>query len=197
MLLKKACTGLFFSGILLLASCNSENKSKSTDEKENLLAQNFDETKKLFTVSKLISEDKGFETFAKWVEASDYYEKLSEKGPYTVFAPTNYAFENLYPGTVEKLTLPEEKEKVTSIIDYHVIPGLINENDIFKAIDDYGGSVKLKTLGGKRLTATKKNGKVYLIDEKGNGAQLITANIEAENGIIHTIDDIMLPKQKK
>ena len=197
MLLKKACAGLFFSGILLLASCNSENKSKNADDNENLLAQNFDKSEKLFTVSKLISVDKGFETFAKWVEASDYYEKLGEKGPYTVFAPTNYAFENLYPGTVEKLTLPEEKEKVTSIIDYHIIPGLINEDDIFKAIDDHGGSVKLKTLGGKRLTATKKHGKVYLIDEKGNGAQLITANIEAENGIVHTIDDVILPKQKK
>ncbi|RZS99926.1 fasciclin domain-containing protein [Aquimarina brevivitae] len=196
MSIKKPFLGLLFSIPLLLISCNSEKKPKDAKVQDNRIAQHSEPTNTNHSVAKVIAVDKGFSTFSKWLSASGYDKKLAAKGPYTVFAPTNYAFENLYPGTTEKLMLPEHREKLTAILEYHIIPGLINENDIFKAIDDYGGSVKLKTLGGKKLIASRKHGNVYLIDEKGNGGKLITTNIEADNGIMHTIDDIMQPKQK-
>ena len=78
-------------------------------------------------------------------------------------------------------------------MDCHIFRGLINKQDIIKAIKENGGSVKLKTIGGTRLIASMKDDKIYLIDKKGNAGRLMANDIEASNGIIHTIESVMMP----
>jgi len=77
----------------------------------------------------------------------------------------------------------------------HIIPGTINEQDIIKAINEGKGSVKLKTLGGTRLIASRKRGKIYLIDKNGNAGRLMKTDIEATNGMVHTLETVMLPRK--
>lgn len=184
---------LTLSGLIFFTSCNQPKKVQN----EKLIAQNLETPKEevLVPISELTLGDKGFSTLNSAISATDLKQILSEKGAYTIFAPINQAFEEFSEGVVDKLLLPENKDKLTHILNYHIIPNEINEADIIKAINEYGGSVKLKTLGGKRLIATRKSGTVYLIDETGNRGRLITTDIKASNGLMHTIDGVMKPKK--
>ncbi|MBQ4821482.1 fasciclin domain-containing protein [Aquimarina sp. MMG016] len=187
---------LTLSGLIFFTSCTQPKKVK-TPQNEKLIAQNLETPKEevLVPISELTLGDEGFSTLASTLSATDLKQILSEKGTYTIFAPINQAFEDFSEETIDKLLLPENKEKLTNILNYHIIPNEINEADIIKAINDYGGSVKLKTLGGKRLIASRKSGTVYLIDENGNKGRLITTDIKASNGLMHTIDGVMMPKK--
>jgi len=143
----------------------------------------------------VISYDVAFTELNRIVQSSAYAEKFSGKKHYTVLAPLNGAFTKLPKGTVEKLVATENIAELNAIMNCHIIPGLISEKDIIKAIKERNGSVKLKTLGGTRLIATRKGGKIYLIDKNGNAGRLMKTDIEATNGIIHTLETVMLPKR--
>ncbi|SEL99948.1 Uncaracterized surface protein containing fasciclin (FAS1) repeats [Aquimarina amphilecti] len=147
------------------------------------------------TINELISYDIAFEELNKIVQSSEYATKFSGTKSYTIFAPLNGAFKKLPKGIIEKLVEEKNEEKLSAIINCHIIPGAINEQDIIKAINEGGGSVKLRTLGGTRLIASRKRGKIYLIDKNGNAGRLMKTDIEASNGIIHTLETVMLPKK--
>jgi len=184
--------------IITFVSCDTlvVKKEDKTLENNKLIAQaNISEEKSLSTINELISYDVAFSELSKIVQSSEYAKRFDGKKSYTVFAPLNGAFKKLPEGTIEKLLSSENKNKLTSIMNCHIIPGTINEQDIIKAINERGGSVKLKTLGGTRLIASRKKGKIYLIDKNGNAGRLMTTDIEATNGMIHTIETVMLPKQ--
>ncbi len=182
------------SGVLLLSACTQPKKSTVKSQNDKLIAQaNVAAVEEVPTLSEIISVDVGFTRLHEMVQATGYAKKLEEEGPYTVFAPTNGALDRLPPKMLENLKKPENQKKLTSIISYHIIPKLINKQDIIKAIKEYGGSVKLKTIAGDRLTASMKGDKIYLIDERGNAGRLMTNDIEASNGIIHTTESVMMP----
>lgn len=187
-----------FVAILMMTSCTESNTSSKQGQDEKLIAERLNPSnakENMATITKLTFGDKGFSTLATAIDGTDFKDILNNEGPYTIFAPVNFAFEKLSESTVNKMLQPENIEELTSILNYHIIPSAISEEDIKIAIGEFGGSVKLKTLGGKKLTATLKDNRIFLIDEMGNGGKLITTDIEAANGILHTIDVVMMPKK--
>jgi uncharacterized surface protein with fasciclin (FAS1) repeats len=133
-------------------------------------------------------------TLVAAVKAAGLVDTLMSKGPFTVFAPTNDAFENLPEGTVATLIKPENKMTLTKILTYHVVAGKVTAKDLMKMIKAGGGKAMVKTVSGGMLTATM-NGpmNVVIMDEKGNSANISTYDVMQSNGVIHVIDRVLLP----
>jgi uncharacterized surface protein with fasciclin (FAS1) repeats len=132
-------------------------------------------------------------TLVAAVKAAGLVETLKGKGPFTVFAPVNAAFDKLPAGTVATLLKPENKAQLTGILTYHVVAGKLNAKAVLAAITTGGGQTVLTTVAGGKLVATVENGKVILTDEKGGKATVTATNLKAKNGIIHVIDTVVLP----
>lgn len=133
-------------------------------------------------------------TLVAAVKAADLVSTLQGKGPFTVFAPVNAAFDKLPAGTVTTLLKPENKAMLTGILTYHVVAGTMTASDLVKAIKKGNGSATLKTVAGGILVATMKGDKVILKDEKGSMATVTIADVRQSNGVIHVIDTVLLPK---
>ncbi len=135
-------------------------------------------------------------TLVAAVKAAGLVETLASEGPFTVFAPVNNAFEDLPEGTVETLLQPENKESLQKVLAYHVLSGSYTANDIAKALmKSKDGSITLTTVSGDELTAMLNGPKnVVLKDENGNIANIVTYDVMQSNGVIHTIDAVVLPK---
>ena len=133
-------------------------------------------------------------TLVAAVKAAGLVDTLSGKGPFTVFAPTDAAFKKLPAGTVETLVKPENKQKLTGILTYHVVAGKMNAADLAKAIKDGGGKATLKTVAGGELTATMAGDKVVITDAKGGKSTVTIADVNQSNGVIHVIDRVLMPK---
>lgn len=134
-------------------------------------------------------------TLVTAVKAAGLVEVLKGSGPFTVFAPTNDAFENLPDGTVETLLKPENKEMLVKVLTYHVVPGNIDAEKLMMMIKQSGGMAELKTASGGNLTA-KMNGdrNIVIVDEKGGMANISVYDVRQSNGVIHVLDKVLLPK---
>jgi uncharacterized surface protein with fasciclin (FAS1) repeats len=132
-------------------------------------------------------------TLVAAVKAAGLVPTLESPGPFTVFAPTNEAFNKLPDGTVASLLKPENKDKLTSVLTYHVVAGRLTTKDLREKIKEGGGKAELKTVEGKPLTITEKDGHVWLTDEKGDKAEITIANVMQSNGVIQVINTVMLP----
>lgn len=133
-------------------------------------------------------------TLVAAVKAAGLVETLQGDGPFTVFAPTNKAFDKLPEGTVSTLLKPENKKKLQTILTYHVVPGDMKAADIVKAIKKGNGQATFKTVSGGKLMAMMKGKNVILKDENGGMAKVTIANVNQSNGVIHVIDSVVLPK---
>ncbi|MDP9588791.1 fasciclin domain-containing protein [Shinella oryzae] len=133
-------------------------------------------------------------TLVAAVKAAGLVETLQGKGPFTVFAPTNEAFEALPAGTVDTLLKPENKEKLTKVLTCHVVAADAMASTIEKMIKDDNGTHDVKTVGGCILKAKEDMGKISLTDENGNVAHVTIADVKQSNGVIHVIDKVLLPK---
>ena len=133
-------------------------------------------------------------TLVAAVKAAGLVETLKGPGPFTVFAPTNAAFDALPAGTVDTLLKPENKEMLTTILTYHVVPGKWDAAGISKMIKDGKGKAMIKTVSGGTLTAKSSGKKIMLTDEKGGTATVTIPNVYQSNGVIHVIDKVLLPK---
>ena len=132
-------------------------------------------------------------TLVAAVKAAGLVETLSSVGPFTVFAPTNAAFDKLPKGTVGTLVKPENKATLTSILTYHVIAGKFNAKDVVKLIKAGKGTAELKTVQGGILKATLVGKKVVLTDAKGGKSTVTIADVNQSNGVIHVIDTVLMP----
>ncbi len=132
-------------------------------------------------------------TLVSAVKAAGLVPTLEGKGPFTVFAPTNEAFNKLPAGTVNTLLKPENKAKLTKVLTYHVVPGKMSAAMLMSEIKKGGGKATLKTAAGENLTATTKGGKVEIMDMKGDTATVTIADVNQSNGVIHVIDTVLLP----
>jgi len=132
-------------------------------------------------------------TLVTAVKAAGLVETLSGAGPFTVFAPTNAAFAKLPVGAVDALLKPENKEKLTSLLTYHVVPMKALKNAIARMIESDGGMHEIKTVGGGKLLAYLRDGDLILKDAKGRSAKVTIANVMQANGVIHVIDNVLLP----
>jgi len=122
-----------------------------------------------------------FDTLVAAVQAADLVATLKSNGPFTVFAPTDEAFAALPAGTVENLLKPENKDQLIAVLTYHVVPGKVMSSDIA------GKDLEVKTVQGSMVEIDATNG------VKIDGANVMTADIEASNGVIHVIDKVILP----
>ena len=139
------------------------------------------------------SESADHTTLVAAVKAAGLVKTLEGKGPFTVFAPTNAAFDKLPAGTVDTLVKPENKEKLTGILTYHVVAGDITSAKLAKMIKKGGGKAELKTVNGEKLTAMMDGDKAQLKDAKGNVATITQADVKQSNGEIHVIDTVLMP----
>ena len=144
-------------------------------------------------VETAVSND-SFSTLVTAVQAADLVDALSSDGPFTVFAPTNDAFNNLPDGTLSTLLHPENQETLQSILTYHVVAGQFMAEDVVQAINDNGGQFTVETLQGGELTLKLWEGNVYVKDTSGNKAQIIITDVETSNGVIHAINNVVLPE---
>lgn len=134
-----------------------------------------------------------FSTLVSAVTAAELGETLSGPGPFTVFAPTNAAFEKVPAATRESLMAPAGKADLTKILTYHVVPGRVDAAALTQQIQQGGGSATLTTVEGGTLTARVVDGTVTLTDEAGNTSRVVTADVAATNGVIHAIDTVVMP----
>jgi len=133
-------------------------------------------------------------TLVAAVKAAGLVDTLSGKGPFTVFAPTNRAFEKLPDGTVPTLLKPENKDKLTSILTYHVVPGKLTEKDLWDMVDKMDGKAELKTVNGKSLWIKRVSDKhLAVYDPEGHAGRITISNVLQSNGVIHVIDNVVQP----
>ena len=133
-------------------------------------------------------------TLVAAVKAAGLVETLQSKGPFTVFAPTNAAFDKLPKGTVETLLMPENMKMLQTILTYHVVAGKMNSTDVAKAIKMGKGKATMKTVSGGTLTAWMKGKDLYITDENGKSAKVTIADVNQSNGVIHVVDGVLTPK---
>ena len=132
-------------------------------------------------------------TLVAAVKAAGLVDTLEGAGPFTVFAPTNEAFARLPAGTVDTLLKPENKGKLTAVLTYHVVPGKLTEADLDKMIRDGGGKATIKTVEGDDLTFERQNNHVWVIDSKGDKAEVTIPNVMQSNGVIQVINRVLIP----
>ncbi len=132
-------------------------------------------------------------TLVAAVKAAGLVETLKGTGPFTVFAPTNEAFDKLPKGTVENLLKPENKATLTKILTYHVVAGKMGSKEIAEAIKKGNGKAVLTTVEGGKLWAWMEGKKLVLKDEKGGKSTVTIADVWQKNGVIYVVDTVLMP----
>lgn len=138
--------------------------------------------KKAKTIVDLATSAGNFKTLVKAIKGADLVDTLKGSGPFTVFAPSDDAFNRLPEDTRESIMKPENKERLQSILKHHVVQGR-------KMAKDVGASSKMKMMDGSSLPVSKKRNKVQIGD-----ATIQKTDLEAENGVVHVIDRVLMPK---
>ena len=160
-----------------LAMLNSEAASISNDQ----------------TIVGVAAGNENFSTLVAAVKAADLVATLNSDGPFTVFAPTNSAFEKLPDGTVNSLLKPDAKKTLTGILTYHVLKGKFKAADVVAAIKKNNGKFTATTVEGGKIILTLEGDHVVITDEKGNASKIIMTDVGASNGVIHAIDTVIMP----
>lgn len=133
-------------------------------------------------------------TLANAIKAAGLERTLSGAQPYTLFAPTEAAFQKLPPGTVNGLLEPDRKGQLTALLTGHIVPGTVTAEDIGKAVERGKGKAQLATVGGANLTFAKAGEALVLTDAAGGQARVVGADRSASNGVIHAVDAVLMPQ---
>src|SRR6201994_3764706 len=133
-------------------------------------------------------------TLVAAVKAAGLVETLESAGPFTVFAPTNEAFNKLPAGTVDNLVKPENKAMLTKILTYHVVAGRMSAADLWAKVKAGNGKAELKNVEGGSLWVMASGKKLYLVDEKGGKSWITIADVFQSNGVIHVVNTVLMPK---
>lgn len=178
---------------LALAACGSpETDTTDTADTTSVSADATAET--VGTVVEVAQGNEDFSTLVTAVTAAGLGETLSGEGPFTVFAPTNAAFAKLPEGTLDTLTQEENKADLVNILTYHVVAGETNAAALVEAIGAAeGGNLELSTVSGGKLTASLDGENVVLTDAAGGTSTITATDVEADNGVIHVIDTVVMP----
>lgn len=187
--MKKAIVALAIAGGLILTGCSSDSDEATTTEESAVEVVESAEASEGATEEAVVetasgdivtvATEGGFSTLVAAVQAAGLVETLQGEGPFTVLAPTDEAFAALPAGVLDKLLLPENKDLLAKILTYHVIPGKV------MAADVTDGDVA--TVEGQNVTFSTADGVSV------NGAKVITADVEASNGVVHVIDVVLVP----
>ncbi|MBT8188091.1 MAG: fasciclin domain-containing protein [Croceitalea sp.] len=134
-----------------------------------------------------------FSTLVTALKAADLVGALQGDGPFTVFAPVNAGFAKIDAATLSSLLEPANKEQLSAILTYHVVAGKIGAADVAAALKSGNGKAELTTLNGATLTAVSKDGGIFLMDSNGNYSKIAKTDVMASNGVIHIIEDVVMP----
>ncbi|WP_417611213.1 fasciclin domain-containing protein [Parasphingorhabdus sp.] len=186
---------IFFTtaAVVALAACSSEAPPAAADESSTDAMMDSAETTEPGTVVDVAVGNPDFSTLVTAITAADLGETLAGEGPFTVFAPTNEAFDKVDPDTLSALLTPEKKDDLAALLTYHVVAGKLMAEDVVKAITDGGGTATLTTVQGAPLKATLDGDKVILEDVAGGKSTVILTDVDASNGVIHAIDTVVMP----
>jgi uncharacterized surface protein with fasciclin (FAS1) repeats len=148
------------------------------------------------TIIDVTGSSKDNSTLLNALKTAGMEETLRGAGPYTFFAPTNDAFGKLPAGKVDALLLPDSKRELNGILYFHVIKGSYDISALSAAIEKGNGTADLTTVSGAVLKASKENGKIVLTDANGNKATVAGAEMKASNGVVYSIDNVLIPQAK-
>ena len=188
--MKKVIFGSLLLALTFAGAASSTNAQMMKDENPMVGGAAMYKTKNI--VENAVNS-KDHTTLVAAVQAAGLVDTLKSAGPFTVFAPTNAAFDKLPAGTVETLVKPENKAALTKILTYHVVAGNADSESIMKAIKKGGGKAEFKTVAGGTLTAMMDGKNLILTDEKGGRSMVTIADVRQSNGVIHVIDTVVLP----
>lgn len=138
--------------------------------------------------------NENFSTLVAALKAADLVGALQSEGPFTVFAPNNDAFAKIDSATLSSLLEPENKDALSNILTYHVVPGKLAASDVVAALGKGNGMVTLKALNGQDVTVMQKDGKIWLKDQNANYSEIIATDVMGSNGVIHVINAVVMPK---
>ena len=185
-------TAFVLAGLSFNANAQMNNKM---DKKMNTVMVGGESMYPMKDIVANAVNSKDHTTLVAAVKAAGLVETLQSKGPFTVLAPVNNAFEDLPDGTVDNLLKPENKKSLTGVLTYHVLSGKYTFNDIASAINKNGGKATMKTVNGQELTFMM-NGmhNITVKDATGAIANITTYDVMQLNGVIHVIDRVLMPK---
>lgn len=179
---------------LLLVSCG-EKKKEMKEEATEVVVEEVPVVEEVRpNIVAVAAGNENFSTLVAAVKAAGLVETLSGVGPFTVFAPTNDAFDKLPEGTVESLLLPESKDALTGILTYHVVAGKFEAAAVIEAINGNDGKFTVTTVQGNDITLSLADGNVVLTDAKGGTSTVVIADVAASNGVIHALDTVVMPE---
>jgi uncharacterized surface protein with fasciclin (FAS1) repeats len=171
-----------------LAACSSDDSSSSAASsaaESTTEATSSSMAAEAMTITDVVASNPDFSTLLAAVGAADLADTLAGEGPYTVFAPTNDAFDALSAGTLDSLLKPANQDQLAGILTYHVVEGEVMAADVTPG--------DVTTVNGADFTISVDNGDVIIADGQGNQAMVTQTDIEASNGVIHVIDAVLLP----
>lgn len=183
--LNKMVAVLAVSSALLMASCANAEKTVEVGGAAMFPSKDI--------VDNAVNS-KDHTTLVAAVKAAGLVDTLKSAGPFTVFAPTNAAFEKLPAGAVDGLLKPEAKGTLTKVLTYHVVAGNMDSKAIAEAIKKGKGKAELATVAGGKLWASMSGKDLILTDEKGGMSKVTIANVYQKNGVIHVVDTVVMPK---
>lgn len=194
--MKKLSLTLAAASALALAACAESADETETDmAAEDTAMATDDAAMTEGTIVEVAQGNDDFSTLVSAVTSAELAETLSGPGPYTVFAPTNAAFEKVPQAARDELMSEAGKEDLAGILTYHVVQGETNAAALMTAIEEAGDAgYTLTTVNGATLTAMVQDGNVVLTDAAGNTATVTATDVEASNGVIHVIDTVLMPQ---
>ena len=201
MVIRTTRNALLFAAATALASCGGENEADAPAgngaaavdagaEAGNpaLVPASADST-----IAETLGGSADHSSLLAAVRAAGLEATLAGPGPYTVFAPANGAFQKLPAGTVDTLMKPEEKSRLTTILTYHIVPGVVTVADLAKAAEAAGGTAELATLGGGNLKVSRSGDVLVVTDAAGGQARVTQPDLVQSNGMVHVVDAVLMP----
>mgnify|MGYP000250378663 CR=1 FL=1 len=182
------------TAVIALAACSTEAPQAAVDESSADAMMDSSAPAEAGTIVDVAVGNADFSTLVAAVTAADLGATLSSDGPFTVFAPTNAAFDKVDPDTLSALLTPEKKDDLTALLTSHVVAGELKAADVVKAITDGGGTATLTTLQGSAIKASMDGDNIVLEDGAGNKANVTEADVQSSNGTLHIIDAVLMPK---
>ena len=193
--MNKFTIALASSAALALAACGTETEEVDTMEDDTMMADTMaNDTADAGTIVEVAQGNSDFSTLVSAVTSAELAETLSGDGPYTVFAPNNAAFEKIDQATRDTLMSEEGREDLAGILTYHVVEGEVMADALMREIEAAGDpGYTINTVNGGTLTAMMQGGNVVLTDAAGNTSTVTATDIDASNGVIHSIDTVLMP----
>lgn len=205
MIIRKSLLPLLavMSMVVLTMSCKDDKKNEEKEKMEATAKSEEVKMKKEKEREEAVSSSiagkamatADLDTLVTALKAADLSTMLSEPGSYTVFAPSDHAFSKLKKGTLDDLLKPENKENLKGVLQYHVVRGKVMVNQLIDAIKSGNGKYTFKTVTGDDLTAMMENDKVVIIGGNGSKTEILQGNIDASNGVVHIINDVLMAKK--